>query len=123
MPRLCVGGQVTTLIHLACITAAWAAAPGPVVRYRVFINGLSEMDVAVAQAVVCIPEVYVATPVTVAAFDHDGNLGPVSDPLVLERVHSFDANGDGVISIIDFGAFRQQFGLCYAESGLVAGCP
>jgi hypothetical protein len=113
---------LATLIHLACITAAWTLAPGPVAGYRVFIDGLSEMDVAVAQAVVCIPQTYTPTPVTVAGFDADGNLGPVSDPLVLQRVHSFDANADGVISIIDFGAFAQQFGQCYAESGLVGAC-
>jgi len=80
------------------------------------------IGLAVAQALVCVPDKYAEAPVRVAAMDAEGNLGPWSDPLVLERVHDFDADGDGVVGWSDFGMFSQQAMRCYHPNGTIGGC-
>ena len=107
-----------TLIWLACVATAWTAASGPVVGYHVKLGEALQPDVAAVQSEVCIPEKYTPTELRVQGFDAAGNVGEWSDPFVLERVHDFDSDGDGILGIDDFARLYRDFGIRYLPSGV-----
>ena len=108
---------MTTLIWLTCVAVSWSASVGPVAGYHVEVDGIMQ-DVSTTRAVACVPKTYAPTIVRVQAFDAEGNVGPWSDPLTLERVHNFDSSGDGVVGYADFGRLQSHFGITYQPSGL-----
>ncbi len=116
-----------TLIWLACVTAAWTPATGPVVGYHTKLGDVAGADVYTNQAAVCLLNKYEEMPFRVQGFDAGGEVGPWSDPLMLARVHDFDADGisgkpDGVVGWPDWSRFIGSFGCSYRASG-VAACP
>ena len=118
--------MTATLIWLACVTAAWTPASGPVDGYHteVFIVETAEVIATAAvntnQYRACAPRKYEPVALRVQAFNAEGDTGPWSGPLFLERIHDFDT-GDNIVGWPDWGRFIGAFGCRYRTSG-VAGC-
>ena len=108
-----------TLIWLACVMTTWTPASGAPDGYHTELAGVPGPDVATNEYIVCIPEEYVPTELRVQGFNADGS-GPWSHPLLLKRVHDFDAGeDDGVVGWPDFGKFITAFGDRYKPNGVV----
>lgn len=99
-----------TLIWLTCVAVAWSSSGGSVAGYHVEVGGALQADVATADAVACVPDLYTSTVVRVQAFDDDGNSSEWSGPLDLTRVHNFDCDGNGAAGFNEYGQFLQAFG-------------
>lgn len=110
-----------TLIWLACVATMWTPSIGVLDGYHTEIAGVPGPDVATNQFEICLPEKYTPTTLRVQAFNYTG-AGEWSDPMTLERVHDFDADGDGIAGFGDFGKFIAAFGCRYQASGLVTDC-
>jgi hypothetical protein len=104
-----------TLIWLACVAIAWAPSDPPAVGYHVERAGVAVATVAANRYVICIPDKGVETEARVQGFNAAGSESPWSDPLVLERVHNFDADGSGVTGFPDLGRFVAAFNTTSAD--------
>ena len=111
-----------TLIWLACVTAAWTPSDPPAVGYHVEVAGTVVADVNTNQYVVCVPEKYEELSLRVQGFNAAGAVSKWSEPLMLARVHHFDADGDGRAGWPDWGRFVQAFGCVYRADGAVGEC-
>ena len=114
---------MSTLIWLACVFVSWPSSSGPVAGYHAEVGGIRVDDVTTESAVACITSKYTPTTFRVQAFNAEGNYGPWSDPLTLERVHDFDADGSGTVGHPDFSYFTRSFGCRYLASGVAESCP
>ena len=106
-----------TLIWLACIPVFWGSASGRIDGYHVEVSGNLMSDVTTVRVDLCLNEKYIGAPIRVQAF-RGSKVGPWSDPLTVERVHDFDADGNGALGLGDFGLLNTDFEMRYLPSGV-----
>jgi len=100
----------------ACVLISWSSPGGEFAGYYVGVDGVGIAAVLRTGGRVrnewefCPIEKYHAFELRIAAYPQSGNHGPWSDPLFVQRIHNFDANGSGATDGGDFGAFVNAWG-------------
>jgi hypothetical protein len=117
---------MTLSILIYCPLIAWTASTGAVDHYDVYLDGVVDHSVTEPETDrICIHDEgeHVIAVVGVSAGDEESEpsddlsltftVGPAHRRVLLEPVVQADMNGDGIVSIIDFGMWVREFGACH----------